>query len=476
MPAGIPTGNILQPGAISISGGVNRSLVSQLQLLTPQYYKKYVERYGNEDFTWWLSTYGGMEQVFNQQYFWFEARGKLIPGFTVNANASAPVNTAVTVTLSPGDHFNNGTQTALRVGDTVRVASSNIEGEITSIPVTTPFAFQFVVTPKQITQGFQSAGSTSLLQNEILLTGGDMDAGEASAAINPQIHLDQQYLNTITEMREDWSATDLAEMTEVYYDNGVSGDSMAGGAQAGTSYFTYKGLVKSNTRFKNYVEFKLLRGNNQTNTVINNSVGTIGLQPWVNTYGETIGYTPGNLDLAKLHEITRIADVNGCANQMIWLADMFQRQDFSDGIFKEFPAGAFVWGTGEKSADASIAYGFDTIKIDGYLFQIKKYKPFNTEYTTGKTPGTDYFRNYGMLLPQGTAMDYRNATKEYKNMTVMFQQPVGGGTTGNGIRVWQYGGASRNPTTGTMNDNVSMITYRGLRLVAANQFIQVVVA
>ena len=51
MPQGIPTANILQPGSISIAGGANRALVSLLQLLTPQYYKKYVERYGNEDFT-----------------------------------------------------------------------------------------------------------------------------------------------------------------------------------------------------------------------------------------------------------------------------------------------------------------------------------------------------------------------------------------------------------------------------------------
>ena len=73
--AGIPTSNILQPGNISIVGGVNRALVSSLQLLTPQYYKSYTEKYGNEDYTWWLATYGGMEEVKNQQYFWFENRG-----------------------------------------------------------------------------------------------------------------------------------------------------------------------------------------------------------------------------------------------------------------------------------------------------------------------------------------------------------------------------------------------------------------
>jgi hypothetical protein len=474
MATGIPTGNILQPGEISLSTGANRALVSQLQLLKPQWFKEYVEKYGNEDFTWFCSTFGGMEEVHNQQYFWFENRGKLMPAVTNLNNVSAPVNTSVVFTLSPGDHFNSGTQSPLRVGETLRVASSNIEGEVTAVSTVTAGAFTATVVPKQITQGFSSAGSTSLLAGEILIFGGDMDAGEASANINPLIHLDQQYLNTITEMRESWSATDLAEMTEVYYDSGVTGDTMAGGLQAGTSLFTYKGLVKSNTRFRNNVENKLMRGNTVTNTAANaTSVGSLGVIPKINTDGETVGYTPGNLDIAKLHEITRIMDVNGGANQVMWLCDIYLRQDFSDGIFQTFPAGAFVWGKGEASEDASVAYGFQNIKIDDYLFQVKKYRNFNTEFSTGKTPGTDFFRNYGLIIPQGTAMDYKDSTKIYKNFTVMFQQPPAGGTVGNGIRVWEWGGGSRNPSNGTMQDQVEMITYRGSRIVAANQFIQV---
>ena len=74
--AGIPTSNILQPGAVALQA--NRALISSLQLLTPQYWNMYVEKYGNEDFTWWLSTFGGMETVKNQEFFWFESRGKLM--------------------------------------------------------------------------------------------------------------------------------------------------------------------------------------------------------------------------------------------------------------------------------------------------------------------------------------------------------------------------------------------------------------
>ena len=468
--AGIPTSNILQPGAISLAGGVSRALISDLQLLTPQYYKQYVEKYGSEEFFMWLATYGGMEEVKNRNFFWFENRGKLMIAVSNLTLVSSPAAGAtVSITISADDVFPVN-QSPLRVGETVRIASNNVEGVI----ITVPTYNTATIRPKQSTQAF--AGSTgSLIAGEVLIFGGNTDVGEASSSIEPLIHLDKKYENNITEMRESFSATDLAEMTEVFYNGGVSGSEMAGGGQAGTSYFTYKGLVKSNTRFLNNIEQKLMRGNIQDNSGLNTttSVGTQGFIPKIQADGETVTYTPGTLDIAKLHEITRIMDVNGCAKDNLWLQDIYQRQNFSDGIFKEFPAGAWVWGANEKSEEANINYGVQSIMIDGYRFGVKKYKQFNTETYTGKTPTADAFRNYGIICPQGTARDAKDSTKVYKNITVMYQQPVKGGTVGNGIRVWQWGGGSLNPTDGTMRDHVEMITYRGLRVCAANQFIQV---
>ena len=466
--AGIPTSNILQPGAVALQA--NRSLISSLQLLTPQYWNMYVEKYGNEDFTWWLSTFGGMEEVKNRDFFWFENRGKLMLAVNNLTQVTTPAAGAtVTITISSG-YFDSDQENPIRVGETLRIASSNIEGEVLTLNDSVAGAFVITVRPKISTQAFVSGGSTSLLAGETLLLAGDMDAGEASDSIVGQQHLDIKYTNTITEMRESWQATDLAEMTEVFYNTGVSGDSPVG--QAGTSYFTYKGLVKANTRFKNNVEFKLMRGNIQNNSGLSNSVGTQGIISQIEERGETVGYTPGVLDIAKLHEITRIMDVNGCAKQNMWLQDIYQKQNFSDGIFKEYPAGAFVWGSGEKSQEASVAYGFQNFFIDGYMFQTKKYANFNTEVVYGKTPDNDYFRNYGIIMPLGESRDARDSSKSYKNITIMMQQPPKGGTIGsNGLRVWQHGGGSLNPTNGKMEDKVEMICYRGARVSQANQFI-----
>lgn len=474
MPA-VPTSNILQPGAIAVTGGANRALISSLQLLTPQYYKTYVETYGSEAFFMWLATYAGMEEVKNDTFFWFENRGKLMLAVTnLNAVTGPAAGATVTLSISAADYYTS-TSNALRVGETVRVASNNIEGEILTIDTTTPSAWTFTVRPKLAAQAFVSAGSANLLAGEVLIFGGQMDVGEASTSAVPQVHLDIQKNGSTTQMRETWEATDLAEMTEVYYNTGVSGSEMAGGTQAGTSYFTYKGLVKANQRFLNNVENKLMRGNLQDNTGLTTttSTGTLGFIPSVQLWGESVTYTPGTLDIAKLHEITRLMDVNGCAKDNLWLMDINQRQNFSDGLFAAYPAGAWVWGSNEKSEEASIAYGVQSIMLDEYRFGAKKYKQFNTEVTVGKTPTVDAFRDYGIICPMGQSTDARDSTKSYKNVTIMYRQPPKGGTLGNGIRVWEHGGGSLNPTNGTMNDFVEMITYRGVRVVAGNQFIQV---
>jgi hypothetical protein len=470
--AGIPTSNILQPGVIAVSGGVDRPLISSLQLLTPQYYNKYVEKYGSEAYDYffqWLATFGGMETVKNRNYFWFESRGKNQIAVTNLAQVTNPsAGATVTVNIPASDLYDSGTDSPLRVGETVYVASSNIEGEILTVPAVD----QCTIRPKQSGQAFVSANSTHLLAGETLIFGGLTDVGEASGERVPQVHLDVKYDNNITEIRESFAATDLAGMTDIFYDNGVSGSEIGGVGQAGRSYFTYKSLVKSERRFLNSIENKLMRGDVVDNTglLTSTSEGSLGFIPKITADGETVNYTPGTLDISKLHEITRIMDVNGCAKQNVWLQDIFQRQDFSDGIFKEYPAGAFVYGTGEKSREASVAYGFQEILIDGYLLQVKKYSPWNTEVQTGKTPTTDYFRNYGVISPMGSVPDAKTANV-MKNITVMVQEPPKGGTVGNGIRLWQWGGGSMNPTDGTMRDHVEMITYRGSRVCAANQFV-----
>ncbi len=470
---GIPTSNILQPGVITTTSGVTRAIISGAQLLTPQFYPKYGQKYGPELYNYfftWLATYDGMVKVDNQNFFWFESRGKNQLAVTNLTTQSAPAAGAtVTVTIPASELYSSGTYSPLRVGETVYVASSNIGGEIMTVP--TPDTA--TIRPKKVTEAFVSAGSVDLLAGEILIFGGLTDVGEASVQYTAQTHLDVKYDNNITEIRELYQATDLAEMTDIYYDSGVTGEVLNNVGQAGTSYFTYKSMVKTDVRYLNSIDSRLMRGDAVTNTAMinsSNSVGTQGFVPKVVADGETVSYTPGTLDISKLHEITRIMKVNGCAKENTWLMDIYERQDFSDGIFQEYPAGAYVWGTGSNSQEATVAYGTQQLLIDGILFNCKEYSPWNTEVQTGLTPANDYFRNYGIIAPNGSVPDARTYTM-MKNISCMYQEPPKGGTTGNGIRTWAFGGGSINATDGTMTDQIGYITYRGLRVCCANQFV-----
>lgn len=467
MATGIPVSNILQPPAISMAQQ-NRQLMVDLQILKPQWYSKFTERFGNQDLTWWLNATAGMELVKNRNFFWFERRGKLMVAITVASPVSTPsANATITVSLSLADVFTTDNECPLRVGETTYIASNNIGGEILTIDDSAAPYYTFTVRPKKLGTAFASP-SGNLDAGEVLIFGGGTDVGEASTDIAPLIPLPVQFSNNVTEFHDTWSNTDLAQMADTYFEIPVSSDIAA----MGVTPYTYLGMRDTLTRFKNNVERKLIVGDVKTNTGFSGgSVGTQGFIPQAQANGAlTLGYTPLNLDLSKLYEVTNIADVNGCDKQLAWLADMFQREDFTDGLFKEYPAGSFVWGHGERSKESSVAYGFDQLYINEYMLNIKKYKNFNTEYYAGKSPNTDYFRNFGSVYDQGMTANAKTG-EMYSNLTVMYQQPPEGGTIGNGIRLWRHGGGSPNPTDGTMTNYVSIVTYRAVRLCAANHVI-----
>ncbi len=371
MAQAIPVTNILQPAAISQSSQ-NRQLMVDLQILKPQWYSKFTERYGNQDLTWWLSATAGMEQVKNRNFFWFERRGKLQIAVTVGTAVSAPaVNATVTISLDLSDVFTTDNESPIRVGETLYISSNNIGGEILTVDDSMAPYFTFTARPKKLGTAFASP-SGNLDAGEVLIFGGGTDVGEASSSLAPIIPLPIQFNNNVTEFHDSWSNTDLAQMADTYFEIPVSSDIAA----MGVTPYTYLGMRDTLIRFKNNVERKLIVGDVKTNTGFSGgSVGTQGFIPQAQTNGAlTLGYTPLNLDLSKLYEVTNILDVNGADKQVAWLADMMQREDFTDGLFKEYPAGSFVWGQGEKSKDSSLAYGFDSLWINEYMLQVKKYK------------------------------------------------------------------------------------------------------
>lgn len=216
MATGIPVSNILQPAAISMAQQ-NRQLMVDLQILKPQWYSKFTERFGNQDLTWWLNATAGMELVKNRNFFWFERRGKLMVAITVATVVSNPAtNGTITVSLSLADVFTTDNECPLRVGETVYIASNNVGGEILTIDDAAAPYYTFTVRPKKLGTAFASP-SGNLDAGEVLIFGGGTDVGEASSDIAPLIPLPIQFSNNVTEFHDTWSNTDLAQMADTYF-------------------------------------------------------------------------------------------------------------------------------------------------------------------------------------------------------------------------------------------------------------------
>lgn len=470
--AGINTDNISSPNVISLPAA-NYELISDLNLLAPHYWDTFVEKYGDQNYTQWLSTWAGMDKVEGREFFHFESLGKRMAAITIKTAVSAPAAGAtVTIALSVDDHWDAGTKSPIRVGETVRLASNGVEGKVLTVNKSVDNAHTATVRPLKSDVAFASAGSANLLVGEVVKLASNTEAGEASTNIDPQMPVDERITNTTTEIRDDWTATDRAEMETIWYNYTDDGGFGSAGINRGKQgAYTYRGLVEANKRYLNNVDLKLLFGGVQTNTGLNaGTVGTKGIVPEIVARGNAITYSLGAMDLAKIHAVTAQMDVQGNPVMNQWLMDIFQRQEFDDTLFAQYPAGAFVWGTGSKSEEASVGYGFQNFRIDGYMLQLKKQNIFNTEVLYGKTPDVDQYRNFGIIMPQGYVS---NRGKKIPNLSIMYQEPMGGGVISNGVKVWEYGGGAPQNLTATMQHTVSMICYKGARVAGATQFFTV---
>lgn len=465
-----------QPNYISLPYA-NRQYVVDAQVLRPSVFTKFVRTYGDQTLTWFLATWGGMQPVKQKSFQWFEQRGKDTQGIQVASAVTANTNGAtVTYTLATAEHYNSGTQSPLRVKQSFRVASTGVEGEILTVDKTTPNAHEFTARPKRSDQNLATSGSTQTLTDEVFVFTGYLDAGEASSGIDPLLPLWNTKTGYVTEIRETWAASDWAEMTDIWVENvDAIGIGLEGVQQAGYSLYTRAGLRQTCKNFVESVDQKLILGDLQTNTGLSNSTGTLGLVPNIVQNGTGLTYTPGSMGFDFAYDVTRTLRMNGSAKQALWLTDVYQSEDFSDSIFNALPAGAFVWGTAEKSQEASISYGFKEINIEGYMLQKKIWDGFNSDILTGITPGIDRYKNFGIIIPMGETniKDENMNLSVAKNVDVMYMPPPKGGFINNGIRTWPHGGGSLNPTNSTMVDYIELLTYRGLRTTAINQFIYV---
>lgn len=437
---------VLQPGGVSQNGaGVQRQFVSDMSILKPQYYSQFIEKYGSQNYAQLLEALGMKATVPAKKFGHFESRGKLhdnvkVLSFTGGASAGA----TATVTIDPASILNS--RSPIRVGEVIENAKNGKQYKVTSV---TTYPNIFVMSPFDSTELINA----TLLAADFLLFRGISEAGEASSKFDTLSGLIEEKTFYTTEIREDFTISDRAKIEELWFE--VNGQ----------PYYTYKGLDEAVRRFMNNKEFKLMFGKPQGAT------GSTGLIPQVEAGGQVT--TWGNtFDIDDFHNLARLADFNGGAQEYHFLMDSYLRSAVDDALFAKYQNGAIQWASVGGSSEVAVKYGFDSIKIDGTTFHLKKYLPFNAEAVYGQTIGTaGYYARTGLLIPVKDGRDAQTGDK-IPSLRLVYNEVE----PGKEIKVWETGALAKIPTSDKMELNVHHMSYCGIQLFAANQFMKVTYA
>jgi hypothetical protein len=441
---------VLQPGNVQPTAGqVGRQFVSDLSILKPQYYDKFIEKYGSQNYTQLLEALGMKATVPSREFFHFESKGKLHSAVQLNGGALSSVAAGASIDVTIADAYVDGGKSPLRVGEVVENAATGVQYKITAVASAT------VCTIKPLIATIDANDDLGATSTAFLLFRGITEAGEASSKFNSLTGLTEKKTFYTTEIREDFSITDRAKIEELYFE--VNGQ----------AYYTYKGLDEAVRRFMNNKEFKLMFGSAATN--ITGTVGTTGLIPQIKAGGQNYQWGGDSaFTIEDFHALARLADFNGGAQEYHFLMDSYLRTAVDDALFTKYQNGAIVWANAGGSQDVAVKYGFDSLKIDGTTFHLKKYLPFNAEAVYGVAPSTSLYKNSGILIPMKEGRDAQTGDK-LPSLRMVYNEVE----PGKEVKVWETGALAKTPTSDKMELNVHHMAYCGIQVFAANQYISV---
>jgi hypothetical protein len=441
---------LTNPSAINptaVVGAANQGLLSTLDLITPNYYEKYVDKY-----KWWndyymiTTTLAGKETFSpNQAFSHVEPANRRAPYVLVaSVSTETPAaGAAVTVTIDSSFVFDSSSP--LRVGEIVEIANNTataaaigVQGQITAVNSDT----ECVVKPLLSTQSFSCNGA----ETNLLFRG--RAVGEASEVGGSLQRQDIPVNGLCTEVREDYTTTDRALAERVFPENTVGA-------------YSYRGIQTADMRFMDAREAKHMFGTESNNTGVSQT--SAGLVPQIIDGGIAVTYS--SFDATALDNIAKGLDKEVGANEYHWLMDTNQYIAVQNFIQNKYNAGAINYGSFNGSKEIAIAQGFTSYTIHGRTFHMKKYMGFNAGAQYGVA--SSKWDDNGVLIPMDSQRDA--ASGESVNSFGLRYQLY------NGQRFYKFdtGGLAKVPTSGKMELTISHIAKEGLQVFGVNRFARV---
>lgn len=441
---------LTNPSAINptaVAQSADRGLLSTLDLITPNYYEKYVDKY-----KWWndyymiTTTLAGKETFSpNQTFSHVEPANRRAPYVLVATVSTETPSAGAAVTVTIDSSFVWNSASPLRVGEIVEIANNTataaaigVQGQITAVNSDT----ECVIKPLLSSQSFScNEGETNLLFR-------GRAVGEASEVGGSLQRQDITVNGLCTEVREDYTTTDRALAERVFPENSVGA-------------YSYRGIQTADMRFMDAREAKHMFGTESNNSGVSQT--SKGLVPQIIAGGVAVTYS--SFDATALDNIAKGLDKEVGANEYHWLMDTNQFIAVQNFIQNKYTAGAINYGSFNGSKEIAIAQGFTSYTIHGRTFHMKKYMGFNAGAQYGVA--SSKWDDNGILIPMDSQRDA--ATGEAVNSFGLRYQLY------NGQRFYKFdtGGLAKVPTSGKMELTISHIAKEGLQVFGVNRFARV---
>ena len=441
---------LTNPSAINptaVAQSANQGLLSTLDLITPNYYEKYVDKY-----KWWndyymiTTTLAGKETFSpNQAFSHVEPANRRAPYVLVASASTETPSAGASVTITIDSAFVWNSASPLRVGEIVEIANNTataaavgVQGQIITVNSDT----ECVIKPLLASQSFSCNGA----ETNLLFRG--RAVGEASEVGGSLQRQDITVSGLCTEVREDYTTTDRALAERVFPENTVGA-------------YSYRGIQTADMRFMDAREAKHMFGTKSDNSGVSET--SEGLIPQIIDGGIAVTYS--SFDATALDNIAKGLDKEVGANEYHWLMDTNQFIAVQNFIQNKYNAGAINYGSFNGSKEIAIAQGFTSYTIHGRTFHMKKYMGFNAGAQYGVA--SSKWDDNGILIPMDSQRDA--ATGEAVNSFGLRYQLY------NGQRFYKFdtGGLAKVPTSGKMELTISHIAKEGLQVFGVNRFARV---
>lgn len=441
------------------------ALTYEQSIRMPNVDSQLIRPFGSQMISGFMEMMGNMNGIKNNQYIHVEEDFiKEVVKLAANESAGG-VGAAATHTIASGykvDASNSGgvyigtgntTSYPVRVND-VLMFPNRVLGEVVSVS-----GADYTVVPLDSAKEIPAVTT-----DETIVILGNL-VGEASSQRQSSNKRIFEYKNNIHTNRDDHEVTDRELAGKTWFDNL---------GESGTRQWFDEAIYDTWRRFMIEQEQMMLLGENITNTTLADTsgfgtvIGTQGLIPWMETYGNVETYNIGSFSTSDLSSlVSKLVKYEGSKNNTMWCGHTLSVE--IDNLLRSTTGltnGGVIYSSSQTDS-RKIAFEFDTISWGTFKFDKKHLELFDKPWGLGASG--QKFTNMGLVIPNDNIIvpQFEGGSTTVPSLRLNYLD--GQGMT-NGYKQWETGAFAKVPTSDTADLRVHYLCHRGFEGFGANRY------